>query len=1420
MWPTPQDYNEAIQQPGLCFADSDLKGSMVELNHLGLPRSMTGSFASVYRMSNLDRTFAVRCFLEGREDLEERYAAIARTLADSGLSCFVGFEFVEKGIKVLGRWYPIVKMEWVDGEPLEKYLDRFARNSSRVESVSRWFDEMIAGLAAHDIAHGDLQHGNILVGDSGIKLIDYDGMFVPSLSGKSSPELGHRNFQHPGRGQDFYDSGLDNFSTWVIAVSLKALSLEPGLWRELGGGDDCLLFRSADFKSPENSLVFRTLLAHESEELKAMTEKFLRLLVVRPQSIPPLSVEGEALKELLADESLVYIERTVTASEHGRVMGSVDHTQWLIDQIAALEAEKSLPARRSARGVSRYARLVDNVGRSMSTMGKQAWRRMVSVVARMQWVQEGLDEAGRAFNDNDYLGAIKVYSELAEWSAVAVESSDRDAIIEKAIEVFINLGYCYVEINQLGTAAHYFKEAKRIAHENGRGEEELRAALLISAAYFELGQRDRAIIDMEKAVSSPSVLIGAVRREKGWSFGRRITIPSMMVDLGHKYVRDNAASGAKFCYEAAMESLRWLEHAGQSQAEALISRATAGVCITRIDELSKAELVEFFLQHVDTPVKLQDLLQSERKGMLSSDPRYGDLLRLLADHFSAAEEGESAEAAYRTALAVYRAAGQNRHQSCITLCLLGLGKVEDAVTGLLASYPWEKGYSRELSEKLVRVGDYLQALCIGTLIFEDDSQRSRYPCIERLIELCPEPGVLLGILSDLESSRIGSVLALAELFLAMAAELKELSRMHEAKLHYASAFRTFQRVGLEEEHGSAIMESLLGSGDLETAAGLLIDGGNLETTIKLLAKVMIGRGAYQAETTTRLMQKVIEHQLSLPVAAVGEYELNKSLELLEWCAGEDSPVLEQMREGVNRWFEHRELNIAHNLVSQGQFGPAQSIFEKYEGPAGPNVVSVLELWAMKYLITAVADGSSQALTDRYTLGCATEIISTLREREALRPEFAAQVAELISKASPLGVSGKVRQMGEIFSALGPDFAEASQRIEEFCNRGDSTAEVSEDAGDSSTGLPLQQDAIKPEVTASELAERQIWQGLHRAMVLIDGESYKEAIKAFSALEKMDRSGHFMPDIFIGIGYCHFLLEDREEAESFLKRAVHSSRHLEQGKFFRASLALAYYLKTPAGHKPELRTLIDPSLEHKEVLKIAARLRGRPIDFHENLAINLAGLLYEQAVKIEQTSDLEAACPRYKAALTIYGVEAEICRSEVIDCLDAAGQSARAASRLKDAVDRSLMDTGAVDDLLMKVARRHVRDASVARVSTFYESVGIALKHYVDVAERELVVQTISRILISEVTPRTLFAEVTRELFDMRDDGRLDARFCLTIARFIESNIVFCSETRRQQCRAPLLRIGRVLESVHPRSYQIIEEAMDKPQLPINQAFNP
>ena len=44
-------------------------------------------------------------------------------------------------------------------------------------------------MREHVIAHGDLQHGNIIVQDDGtIRLVDYDGCYVPELAGLKSNE--------------------------------------------------------------------------------------------------------------------------------------------------------------------------------------------------------------------------------------------------------------------------------------------------------------------------------------------------------------------------------------------------------------------------------------------------------------------------------------------------------------------------------------------------------------------------------------------------------------------------------------------------------------------------------------------------------------------------------------------------------------------------------------------------------------------------------------------------------------------------------------------------------------------------------------------------------------------------------------------------------------------------------------------------------------------------------------------------------------------------------------------------------------------------------------------------------------------------------------------------------------------------------
>ena len=56
----------------------------------------------------------------------------------------------------------------------------------------------LPSLRGIGIAHNDLQHGNVMVqADGRIRLVDYDGIFLPGLS--PPDEKGHSNYQHPLR---------------------------------------------------------------------------------------------------------------------------------------------------------------------------------------------------------------------------------------------------------------------------------------------------------------------------------------------------------------------------------------------------------------------------------------------------------------------------------------------------------------------------------------------------------------------------------------------------------------------------------------------------------------------------------------------------------------------------------------------------------------------------------------------------------------------------------------------------------------------------------------------------------------------------------------------------------------------------------------------------------------------------------------------------------------------------------------------------------------------------------------------------------------------------------------------------------------------------------------------------------------------
>src|SRR6185437_3416298 len=130
--------------------------------------------------------------------------------------------------------------------------------------------------------------GNIMVRDGQLFLVDYDGMYVPSMQGTRSNELGHRNYQHPLRSADDFGAYLDNFSAWVIYASLRAIEIDPSLYERLGAGEDCLLFRREDFEQPLVSCAFKALEEHHNPELAQLGRSVRSLLAMPLQAIPPL----------------------------------------------------------------------------------------------------------------------------------------------------------------------------------------------------------------------------------------------------------------------------------------------------------------------------------------------------------------------------------------------------------------------------------------------------------------------------------------------------------------------------------------------------------------------------------------------------------------------------------------------------------------------------------------------------------------------------------------------------------------------------------------------------------------------------------------------------------------------------------------------------------------------------------------------------------------------------------------------------------------------------------------------------------------------------------------------------------------------------------------------------------------------------
>jgi ssDNA-binding Zn-finger/Zn-ribbon topoisomerase 1 len=289
--PNAQEYQEALQYPKSVFDDADLKHSVPYLSRLHLPISSAGGYAIVFKLKGGGRDYAVRCFTRQAGDQQQRYNAIRDHIHKAALPYTVGFDYIQNGIRVNNKWHPVLKMEWAEGQRLDAYIHSILTQPGQIIALSAAWLQMLKDLAAAGIAHGDLQHGNVLVHNGKLRLVDYDGMFVPSLRGRASNEMGHRNYQHPRQTERDFDQHLDRFSSWIIYLSLLALSVEPTLWmRRLD--DESLVLSHRDYLSPTQSGALNHLRQHPDARIKDLASKIVQMLSMPLEQLPELSGAG------------------------------------------------------------------------------------------------------------------------------------------------------------------------------------------------------------------------------------------------------------------------------------------------------------------------------------------------------------------------------------------------------------------------------------------------------------------------------------------------------------------------------------------------------------------------------------------------------------------------------------------------------------------------------------------------------------------------------------------------------------------------------------------------------------------------------------------------------------------------------------------------------------------------------------------------------------------------------------------------------------------------------------------------------------------------------------------------------------------------------------------------------------------------
>lgn len=250
----------------------------------GHPIMSSGNFAVVFKMTDGKNNYAVKCFTKEQEGREEAYLRITEGLSMLNSPYFCTAKYFNDELFVNTNQtevneFPILLMDWIEGQTLTSYIcdiwaacDLYKEEIEDINYLYVQFIEFGNWLLKQPFAHGDLKPDNIIIcPNQNIKIVDYDGMYFPSMDGGNyreitSPglrrkhkrrlslqnhrEIGSPDFNNPFKSRGF-DERMDDFALTAISLSLKMLYINPNIATE-----DGIIFKRLDYINMSQSEKF------------------------------------------------------------------------------------------------------------------------------------------------------------------------------------------------------------------------------------------------------------------------------------------------------------------------------------------------------------------------------------------------------------------------------------------------------------------------------------------------------------------------------------------------------------------------------------------------------------------------------------------------------------------------------------------------------------------------------------------------------------------------------------------------------------------------------------------------------------------------------------------------------------------------------------------------------------------------------------------------------------------------------------------------------------------------------------------------------------------------------------------------------------------------------------------------------------